>query len=457
MTAWPSHLRLEIRKSYQTWKYRVADFMLDNRWLIVIFLCVSTLIFEALELLDEYDTIDAHFFREVIFFGFVLPLVVGFILNLLVDAQKQRSELLRKHQLEEEFTQEITKASSKMELCKVAGMFLKKLAPVVGVTMLSYADDETTFVMKGEWWTIPKKSIPPLMPVLLNNFCCNPPLTGDLSLKFFQIEGVDQKTTSLNGYCLALFHNRVHLGYIQFYLPDSSRLQYDQVDMIERIAPVLALAMEGIKLKNRARIDMVAVQHERQRIARSLHDNLGQNLAYLRMNLDRLSTEYSLSGIGTVHDDLERMRFIANEAYEQMRETLDGLSPEKTSFTDTLFEQLQTASELGGMKVNRSISGDEKPLPTGIKRKVHAIVREAVNNVIRHAQAKALSVNVVWEDRKLTLVIEDDGCGFDPNQELLNGHYGLMIMQQRAEEINGSINVYTQPERGTRIELEVEL
>ncbi len=105
--------------------------------------------------------------------------------------------------------------------------------------------------------------------------------------------------------------------------PDS-----DQVRALKSAAPVMALAIEVAMLQKMAAEQAAATAAQRQSIAQNLHNSLAQNVSYLRLKLDQLTGENAIHEIGAVLQELERMRASADEAYQQVRSTLDELNPD---------------------------------------------------------------------------------------------------------------------------------
>jgi signal transduction histidine kinase len=92
-----------------------------------------------------------------------------------------------------------------------------------------------------------------------------------------------------------------------------------------------------------------------------------------------------------------------------------------------------------------------------VQRKILLILREAISNIEKHAQAKIVNLSLLWEEPDLIITLEDDGVGFDPDAEVGFGHFGIQIMKQRIKEINGFIGLESVPGQGSRIILRCPL
>ena len=88
-------------------------------------------------------------------------------------------------------------------------------------------------------------------------------------------------------------------------------------------------------------------------------------------------------------------------------------------------------------------------------RQLFYIFREALTNIERHAQASQVSINIGWDENCLSLAVSDNGMGFDPLNTQYGSHYGLKFMRERAELLNGSLNVQSTVGSGTKLVVQV--
>jgi signal transduction histidine kinase len=96
------------------------------------------------------------------------------------------------------------------------------------------------------------------------------------------------------------------------------------------------------------------------------------------------------------------------------------------------------------------------PLEPDVEEMLYGIAQEALNNVIRHANARTISVRLAENEQHLTMTIKDDGAGFEPGDET-SGGMGLKTMRERAASLNARLKIDSQPNQGTRITVEVAL
>ena len=88
-----------------------------------------------------------------------------------------------------------------------------------------------------------------------------------------------------------------------------------------------------------------------------------------------------------------------------------------------------------------------------VENQILYIYREALNNIERHAEASKVEVTLMWRERDLTINIQDDGKGFDPQKVDSSSHFGLMIMKERTEVLKGKFELDASPGLGTRIKI----
>jgi signal transduction histidine kinase len=205
-----------------------------------------------------------------------------------------------------------------------------------------------------------------------------------------------------------------------------------------------------------ARRLLTVQDEERHRIARDLHDNIGQRITSLRLILDVIST-------GTL-DTNARARVIQSlSMVEQLDHDLDFLTTELRPASLDLgvkaaIEQFvgDWSATLGVASEFRSDGVDRLRLEPDVETHLYRVVQEALNNVAKHANASCVSVSVERKGSMLVVTVKDDGCGFrldsHPNHKTGVGLFG---MRERTQIIGGSIDVATAPGEGTTICLRV--
>jgi two-component system sensor histidine kinase DegS len=155
-----------------------------------------------------------------------------------------------------------------------------------------------------------------------------------------------------------------------------------------------------------------------------------------------------------LRQEVENLRDIAKEAYNQMRDVLTMLSPETcTNLNHILSNYADKISERASFKLNFKSQGEPRTLPPSTQRNVFYLFQETLANIEKHAHAQQVDVDVKWEKDNLEMIVEDNGTGYDPAALIPEGHFGLKNMRERALESNGQLLISSQPGHGTRLVL----
>ena len=199
----------------------------------------------------------------------------------------------------------------------------------------------------------------------------------------------------------------------------------------------------------------VTLINERTIIARELHDSLAQSLSYLKMQVARLERmqqkEASREMQSAVFDEL---RTGLNSAYRQLRELLTTFRL-KLEGPGLQFALRQTIEEFSQrMEITVELDYDVPPYLLNPNEEIHVlqIIREALANTHKHAQAHWAGVTVHFADARLLVRIEDDGIGLEDDSSPPM-HYGLVIIRDRTTTLNGELSITNRPAGGASIEI----
>ena len=190
-------------------------------------------------------------------------------------------------------------------------------------------------------------------------------------------------------------------------------------------------------------------------IVRDLHDTIGQNISFLRMKLDHLS-ETELPKETDLQIEIQSMSEVASEAYNLIQGMLavfqSGNSIDLLSLFTRYAEQV---AERSSLQIEITNQGNPKQLSAHQIRQLFYIFREALSNIEKYASAGQVSVEFSWDEDSLTLVISDNGRGFDLDRIPPGDHYGLKFMGERTKLLNGSFSVHSAVGLGTKITVHV--
>lgn len=215
------------------------------------------------------------------------------------------------------------------------------------------------------------------------------------------------------------------------------------------IADQAAIAIENARLYKRAQ--EVALIEERQRLARELHDSIQQALYGIRLGA-RTARERLARDPASLAEPLDYLSTLADAGLAEMRELIFDLRPEslaREGLAAGLAKQVASLRARHNLEVTDEICA-EPDIPLEAKEALYRITREALNNVVRHANATHVNLMLCAEEGALTLEIRDDGVGFDPSRQF-PGHLGLQSMAERARLIGAKLEIESAPGRGTTV------
>ena len=197
---------------------------------------------------------------------------------------------------------------------------------------------------------------------------------------------------------------------------------------------------------------------ERARLSREIHDTLLQGLVGLALQCDAIANELR-SASPAMTDRLIRLRRQAQRYIKEARHAIWNLR--SSAATTDLVEALR---EFGVQAAGTSVEftlvtrGTVYPLDEDMERELSRIAQEAVTNAVLHARPRHIEVTIAYSPTHIVLTVSDDGCGFTVARDSsLEGHYGIVSMQERAALIGATLRVESRAGAGTRIEISAPL
>ncbi|MGH2412082.1 MAG: sensor histidine kinase, partial [Chloroflexota bacterium] len=224
------------------------------------------------------------------------------------------------------------------------------------------------------------------------------------------------------------------------------------VDDAGRVSFLIPEARDISAIKALARAhDELTTLHERERIGRDLHDGIIQDIYAGTLQLDDIAED--------LEDEATRARLVAvtdhfSGVITDVRTYIQGLRVrrlEGRSLSDGIQELVREVTEQNGLTGAFVLHGELYRLPDAVANTMLQIAREALANVVRHAQATAAQVRLTYTPAGVTLHITDNGRGFDPAAAREDGHFGLVNLHRRAEELGGALAITSSPGAGTRL------
>ncbi len=206
---------------------------------------------------------------------------------------------------------------------------------------------------------------------------------------------------------------------------------------------------------------LTAQETERKRIAYELHDELGQSLTVLKLQLRSIEQRVG-DGQGDMNGSCDEALEFVDRMIENLRRLSRDLSPailEDLGLSAALNSLIQSFSRHSGVKVSLDARVIDEPFPEKAQILVYRIFQEAFSNIAKHADASNISVKIGRENSAAFFLIEDDGKGFDLNEakqrHSADRGMGLTAMDERARMMGGSLVISSGEKGGTRVALTV--
>ncbi len=274
--------------------------------------------------------------------------------------------------------------------------------------------------------------------------------------------------------CTPLIFQGELIGSVQLAAPTQEDFDTIYKSIMREMLDSLAIGMQQARLFEQVRVgrerlhelsrrQVEAQELERRQLARDLHDQIGQNLAVLNINLtiarNQLASELAANVDGRLADAIR----IVDQTVEQMRNVLTDLHP-------AILDDFGLVAALRWYARHFARNADlavllevEEPrstprLPSDLEIALFRIAQEALTNVVKHAHATLATLNLTIIDQTIRLVISDDGVGFNPSaprRPKQRWSLGLLSMQERVAVVGGRLVIDSAPGQGTRIIAEV--
>jgi signal transduction histidine kinase len=263
-------------------------------------------------------------------------------------------------------------------------------------------------------------------------------LVGDLS---------DGHGRTGSGIYTRLVVSGLDIGLLAIEHREPGRYQHSDGEKLRGMSDVLALTLANARSFRRLR--SLAAAEERSRIARDLHDRLGQYLTYIALELERINGERDEPS-----HDLKKLHEDVQGAIGEFRDTLIELRASVSAerpLTVVLSEVVDRFRRRSMIDVQLVVSRTTERLPAIIENELLRIAQEALVNVQKHSAASQVHLRWAVADGRGVLVVEDDGRGFDPAKGIRGSAYGLVGMRERAASVGAMLEISSAPGQGTTI------
>jgi PAS domain S-box-containing protein len=225
-------------------------------------------------------------------------------------------------------------------------------------------------------------------------------------------------------------------------------------DISERKEAEKTLQAYNLRLKALSRQILGTQETERRRLARELHDEIGQMLTTIGLRLHQLKAVCGPSGETELNEDIAFL----NRAIEEVRELSLNLRPpmlDVLGLEAALRWYAQNQSRRSGVSIRLVGHLNVPRLDPDLETACFRIVQESTTNVLRHAQARHVSIELYEEDTELGVIVRDDGVGFDVaamhERAGRGGSFGILAMRERIDLLGGHLEIESAPGQGTRV------
>jgi PAS domain S-box-containing protein len=247
---------------------------------------------------------------------------------------------------------------------------------------------------------------------------------------------------------------RQFLGILSLVREAEHPFEAEEISLVELIAAELGVAVENERLHQKSR--QMAIVHERERLARELHDSVTQSLYSLTLLAEAGHHFAGAGDLQRVGKYLERLSQISQQALKEMRLLVYELRPlalQREGLVGALQQRLDAVEKRAGVEARLLVEGTIHVAPA-LETALYRIALEALNNILKHAAARQVVVRLSAKPEGLGMEIQDDGKGFDAGAS--HGGMGLISMRERAEKIGATLSIDTLQGDGTCVRVDLQ-
>jgi len=250
------------------------------------------------------------------------------------------------------------------------------------------------------------------------------------------------------------------LGVIHLFFPEQVSLDLEEYnDLLLSIGQHLGSAAEKFRLIEEE--SELLVMQERTRLSHELHDSLAQTIASLRIQIRVIDETFHSGDEESIWHQMERIEYTVDEANNQLRELIAHfrMPMNEQGLIPSIEEVINRTREESGIPIYFHNEWPQQEFPADVEMNVLRIVQECLANIRKHSQAEVVRVLLTARNGSNIVLIEDDGIGFETSTIKPEGgrQLGLNILRDRARQINGKIDIESEPGDGTRVHLEFDV
>lgn len=255
------------------------------------------------------------------------------------------------------------------------------------------------------------------------------------------------------------------IGAFSLYFHEPGSLTEDVIQLLANLVEDISFTLDFIdeiarreqiqnELRELALFQQSALESERKRIARELHDELGQTMTALHFDLKWLN-EHIAKGEHELRSRVDSMQGLLGRTVDTVRRISEDLRPgmlDDLGLAAAIEHHVQKFSAQAGIACDLAMSQTEFDLEEQIATTLFRIVQESLTNVARHSGASRATINLRELENKIFLIIQDNGRGLPSGQDSNRKTYGLLGMRERVRMMGGTLDIFNEPGAGVRIE-----
>lgn len=212
---------------------------------------------------------------------------------------------------------------------------------------------------------------------------------------------------------------------------------------------------QSASARRQSEAEFSAILAERNRIAREIHDTLAQGLGAISLHLELVTGQVPAGSEAALH--LAEASGLTRESMREARNSIWNMRSQVLETHDlagALAGVLDQLTESDGIESRFLVTGERYRLPPVTESNLLRIGQEAIANAVKHSDAKHIEVTLGFSPHEVTLRVKDDGCGFDVDKSPPDGgHFGLVGLRERAQELGAILRLESLPGQGTEVTL----
>ncbi len=257
---------------------------------------------------------------------------------------------------------------------------------------------------------------------------------------------------------IPLFTKDEKLGILNVLSKGKQKLSSNELQLLNTVGDMLSVAIQRARWFEESRHQ--GMVEERNRLAREIHDSLAQGLSAIALRLETLDILVDQKqDTPKIQAQIDTLKALTQQYIEETRRSVLDLGPQVLlghNLIEAIEKRLNEIELEYRIKTKFQVFGQYQKLDSRLEHGVLRIIQEGFQNVLKHAQAKHIDIQMKFEKEALQIVINDDGKGFDPLQTSTKG-FGLTSMNERVKLLNGTFELKSEKDIGTILEIKIPI